>query len=131
MATSLAQKLQLKESQQLTVLNVPEGYLAKITADLKGINVSGPGRGKHDAVLAFVNDLAEAQKLFPRAIAAVAPDGLLWVAYPKGGSKIKTDVNRDRLWKATAQSGWRPVRQVAIDETWSAMRFRPADKVGK
>jgi hypothetical protein len=57
------------------------------------------------------------------------PDGLLWVAYPKGGAKIKTDVNRDRLWDALTGTGWRPVRQVALDDVWSAMRFRPADRV--
>jgi hypothetical protein len=50
---------------------------------------------------------------------------LLWVAYPKGSSGVKTDVNRDRLWQALEPTGWRPVRQVALDETWSAMRFRP------
>jgi hypothetical protein len=131
MAASLAQKLQLRSSQQLGVLNVPEGYLAKLKADLAGIPVSSPAKGKSDAVLAFVNNLAEAQKLFPRAISAVKSDGLLWIAYPKGGSKMKTDVNRDRLWEAVSKTGWRPVRLVAIDDVWSAMRFRPADLVGK
>ena len=78
-----------------------------------------------------VNNLEEAGRLAPAAIAAVRPDGLLWMAYPKGTSKVKTDVNRDRLWEATNPTGWRPVRQVALDDVWSAMRFRPADQVGK
>jgi hypothetical protein len=131
MAASLAQKLQLRSSQQLAVLNVPDGYLAKLKADLAGIPVSNAAKGKSDAVLAFVSNLAEAQKVFPRAIASVKPDGLLWIAYPKGGSKIKTDVNRDRLWEAVSKTGWRPVRLVAIDDVWSAMRFRPEQQVGK
>jgi len=37
----------------------------------------------------------------------------------------KTDVNRDKLWPVLDPLGWRPVRMVAIDEVWSAMRFRP------
>ncbi len=131
MAASLAQKLQLRSSQQLGILNVPEGYLAKLKANLPGIPLSSPAKAKSEAVLAFVNNLAEAQKVFPRAISAIKPDGLLWIAYPKGGSKIKTDVNRDRLWEAVSKSGWRPVRLVAIDDVWSAMRFRPEDQVGK
>ncbi len=131
MAASLAQKLQLRSSQQLGILNVPEGYLAKLKANLPGIPFSSPAKAKSEAVLAFVNNLAEAQKVFPRAISAIKPDGLLWIAYPKGGSKIKTDVNRDRLWEAVSKSGWRPVRLVAIDDVWSAMRFRPEDQVGK
>ncbi len=130
MTASLVQKLQIKTGQ-VSVLNVPSGYLEKLKAGLAGITVSTNAKPKSDAVLAFVNSLAEAQELVPRAIAAVKPDGLLWVAYPKGGSKIKTDVNRDKLWQATEKTGWRPVRLVALDDVWSAMRFRPAEKVGK
>ncbi len=131
MAASLAQKLQLRASQPLGILNVPEGYLTKLKASLAGIALVSPAKANSDAVLAFVNNLAEAKKVFPRAISAVKPDGLLWIAYPKGGSKTKTDVNRDSLWGALSKSGWRPVRLVAIDDVWSAMRFRPEQQVGK
>ena len=62
---------------------------------------------------------------------SVRPGGPLWIAYPKGTSGVKTDVNRDRLWEALRPTGWRPIRQVALDEVWSAMRFRPADEVGR
>lgn len=56
------------------------------------------------------------------------PDSLLWIAYPKGSSQIKTDVNRDTLWKTIEPTGWRPVRQIVLDEVWSAMRFRPSSQ---
>jgi hypothetical protein len=82
-------------------------------------------------VLLFVNNLGEAERLAPQAMAAVAPGGLLWIAYPKGTSGVKTDVNRDRLWPVIEALGWKPVRQVAIDEVWSALRFRPACEVGR
>ncbi len=58
-------------------------------------------------------------------------DGLVWIAYPKGTSKVKADVNRDSLWEAVKATGWRPVRLIALDEVWSVMRFRPEEKVGK
>ena len=45
-----------------------------------------------------------------------------WIAYPKG---TRTDVNRDSLWPILAEHGFRPISQVALDETWSALRFRP------
>jgi hypothetical protein len=64
-----------------------------------------------------------------QTIAAVGiPDGLdrlAWIACPKAG-KLGTDLNRDILAALVADRGVRPVRQVAIDETWSALRFRPA-----
>ena len=46
----------------------------------------------------------------------------IWVAYPKGN---RTDINRDSLWPILGEYGLRPNGQVAIDETWSALRFRP------
>jgi hypothetical protein len=45
--------------------------------------------------------------------------------------KFQRDVNRDILWKALAPLGWRPVRMIALDENWTAMRFRSIDQVGK
>lgn len=126
MPTTLAQKLQMKTSHML-VLNVPAGYLDTLAGELPGVTLSdAPGSDTDvDAVLLFVNNLDEAQRLTPQATAAVKSEGLLWVAYPKGSSGVKTDVNRDRLWQALEPSGLRPVRQVALDATWSAMRFRP------
>jgi len=85
----------------------------------------------YDAVLLFANTLAEAERLAPAGIASIKMDGLLWIAYPQGTAKVKTDVNRDRLWEAIKPMGWLAVRQVALDDTWSAMRFRPAELVGK
>jgi len=127
----LSQKLQLKPGQQLHVLNAPPGMLSVLAENMPGIEAT-PGAGEpSDAVLLFVHNLAETAHLVPQAIAAVEPDALFWVAYPKGSSGVPPDLNRDRLWKAVTPTGWRPVRQVALDETWSAMRFRPADRVGK
>jgi hypothetical protein len=59
------------------------------------------------------------------AIDAARLDRLAWVAYPKAG-QLGTDLNRDRLAAALEGQGIRPVRQVALDDVWSALRFRPA-----
>ena len=48
--------------------------------------------------------------------------GALWVAYPKAN---RADINRDTLWPIVAEYGLRPIGQVAVDEVWSALRFRP------
>jgi len=58
-------------------------------------------------------------------------DGIFWIAYPKGGLTTKTDLNRDILRGEVLKLGLAGVSLVAIDDTWSAMRFRPAEKVGK
>ena len=50
---------------------------------------------------------------------------MVWFAYPKGTSKkYKSEINRDTGWQALGQAGFEPVRAVAIDQDWSAVRFR-------
>lgn len=57
-------------------------------------------------------------------------DGVLWFAYPKGTSKrYKCDFNRDNGWEILGQYGFEPVRMIAIDEYWSALRFRRAEYI--
>ena len=131
MTSSLVQKLQVKPGQRMAVLNPPAGYLGKLAAELAGVDVVAEVAGQTEAALLFVNSLAEVSRWVDTGIQAVKPGGLFWIAYPKGTSRIKTDVNRDRLWEAVQPTGWRPVRQVALDDVWSAMRFRPAEEVGR
>jgi hypothetical protein len=79
----------------------------------------------------FVASAADLERLGARAVAAVRPGGMLWIAYCKGGAKAGTDLNRDLLHAAVERAyGWTGVSLVAIDESWSGMRFRPADQVG-
>jgi hypothetical protein len=75
------------------------------------------------AVLVFGDDEASLRRIVASPSDAVRDAVLLWVAYPKGN---RTDINRDTLWPILAEHGLRPVAQVALDDTWSALRFRVA-----
>jgi hypothetical protein len=130
MPTSLAQKLQIK-SGKLIVLNAPKGYAEQLTKELKDLTVTTRAAGQAEAVLLFVNSLAEVDKLALKAGKLVKPGGMLWLAYAKGTSKVKTDVNRDKLWKIMEPTGWQPVRMIALDEVWSLMRFKPVAEAEK
>ena len=113
----VSSKLQLKPGQSVAVLNPPPGL---VLPDM----VAAATAADADAVVAFVvrqDDLASAEQ----AVAAARADRLAWIGYPKGG-QLGTDLNRDRLAAALADQGVQPVRQVSIDGTWSALRFRPA-----
>lgn len=133
MATDLAAKLQLRDVPRLELINVPPGYRERLAVALEGIEVDDGETEAElpDAVLAFVTLRAEAVEVATWAFGRVAPGGLAWIAYPKGGVKAGTDVNRDILWDILTPTGWRPVRQVAIDDVWSAIRFRPEGDVGR
>lgn len=78
--------------------------------------------------LAFVIKQSEVDTL-GKAIAKKAQgDAVVWFAYPKGSSKkYKSEINRDSGWKVLGDAGFEPVRMVAIDEDWSAVRFRRVD----
>lgn len=123
--TTLVQKLQLKSGQSLKLVNPPAGYDNFLASEAIHVAESA------DAVLLFVNSLAELEQIVPPALESLSEDALVWVAYPKGPSGVKTDINRDKLWDALKHTNWRPVRQIAMDYIWSALRFRPAEKVGK
>jgi hypothetical protein len=77
-----------------------------------------------DAVLVFAADHFALEHYRDILVQAAVADLVAWVAYPKGG-KLGTDLSRDGLWKLLSPAGIRPVRQVSIDDTWSALQFRP------
>jgi hypothetical protein len=113
----MSSKLQIKPGQSVAVLNAPPGLV------LPGVPAAATADDA-DVVVAFVarrDDLPSAEP----AIAAARADRLAWIGYPKGG-QLGTDLNRDRLAATLSAHGVQPVRQVSIDETWSALRFRPA-----
>ncbi len=113
---SLAAKLQIKPGQRVRLVNAPAGF---------SIDVETTKDAAADAVLVFVTGRAELSKHEDSAVKAAREDRLAWIAYPKAG-QLDTDVNRDILCQLLENKGVRPVRQVAIDPTWSALRFRRA-----
>jgi hypothetical protein len=119
--TSVAAKLQLKPGQRVHVVNRPETVDLELAADHPIIEFADEA----DAVIVFVTDRAELDAHGSVAIDAARRGALSWLAYPKAG-QLGTDLNRDSLNAALTPRGVRGVRQVSIDEVWSALRFRPA-----
>ena len=96
----------------------------------QGSTVSHRLRSGIDAILLFVRSVRELSQWGPKVTEAIADDGLLWIAYPKKSSKIKSDLNRDAGWDVITKAGLRCIAQIAVDETWSGSRFRPLECVG-
>ena len=114
-------KLQIKPGQRIAVLTATAEVPAITTDD-----ANPPASAEEaDVTVAFVSARAELATVAVPAIDAARRDQLAWIAYPKAG-KLGTDLNRDTLAAALADERIQPVRQVAIDETWSALRFRPS-----
>ncbi len=81
--------------------------------------------------LVFVNNNNELFSFLNTQFNNIVPDSLFWIAYPKGTSKIKTDINRDTIRETVLQYGLKTVTAISVDDTWSALRFSPTEKVGK
>ena len=60
-----------------------------------------------------------------RAARALKPESLLWVAFPKGTSKIQTDLTRDKGWDVLQQADLKWVTLISVNDTWSAFLLRP------
>lgn len=126
----LLKKLNFKNKSSILVLNHPFEFdeqigsfqkETKVKVDLKKIN-------EIEIVLAFVKQIDEINTLTPLLNDKLVEDGILWFAYPKKSSKkYESEINRSTGWEVLGQYNFEPVRQIAIDENWSALRFRDVD----
>lgn len=129
--TSVFNKLNLKDQREIVVLDAPDSFereiksLAGVTTRRKLSEVKSA-----DFVLAFGTRQKQIDT-FAKAVARkTAGDAVVWFAYPKGSSKRYTcEFNRDTGWASLGAAGFEPVRQVAIDEDWSALRFRRVEHI--
>ena len=124
--TSIFQKLNLKAQRDIAVFNVPASFEPEL-ARLDGVKiVRNPKRiTAVQFALAFVVQQVELDRLSAMLAAGSDGDAVLWFAYPKGTSKrYACEFNRDNGWQVIRTAGFDSVRQVAIDEDWSALRFR-------
>jgi hypothetical protein len=124
-------KLRLQPGQTALPLNAPDGYLDLIGGSPEDVHFITSPASDVDFVHLFARDQSELDAFIEQALQSVKYDGLLWISYPKGSAKVETDLNRDIIWERLKEHGIRPVTQVSLNTTWSAMRFRPTEAVGK
>jgi hypothetical protein len=116
----LAGKLQLKPGQTVSIVNVP----ADTALDLAD-HPMADRPAEADAVIVYCTNQAELEQLRDDVVAPARRDALTWVAYPKA-RQLGTDLTRDVLAELVREHGVQPVRQVSLDDVWSALRLRPA-----
>src|SRR5262245_11063206 len=125
MPSAVFAKLNLKDQKDIVILNAPASFSAEV-GKLKGINVHTKVPAQPIAfALAFVIRQDEVDALAKSVTARADGDASVWFAYPKGSSKrYKSEINRDSGWSELGRAGFEGVRMVALDEDWSAVRFR-------
>ncbi len=128
-AEKIFKKLRLDSDKALLIVNAPSEYLALLEGS--SFDNEPKGEGLYDFVQVFATEQATLEQFMKTVGKAGKFDCVFWACYPKGTGKIKSDIKRETVWTAFDLIELQAVSQVAIDETWSALRGRPTTMVGK
>jgi hypothetical protein len=125
MNESFYQKLRLRASWPVLVLNAPAGYIEGLTSATEIVADSAPKIGlAYEMVQIFIKTQAELELFAPIALKALIKDGILWASYPKASSGTQTDLSRDTGWEFFTREQFRPVTALSMDTLWTCLRFR-------
>lgn len=113
------------------ILNAPDFYRNSVAPDQFDSQVDKNRIGKYDFIQVFAIEQQKPEALVQLAKPAGKHDAIFWACYPKGTGKIKSDIKRETVWEAFDKVGLRAVTAISIDDTWSALRARPNEAVGK
>jgi hypothetical protein len=125
MKNPVARKLGMNPGMRALIIAPPPGYLKLLAPLPDNLTVSSRADGMYSFVQVFATRLSEISRFAQRLSKHAAPNALVWISYPKKTSRTDTDLSRDVIREAMSDSGWRAVSIVAINEVWSALRFRP------
>ena len=132
--SAIFRKLNLKGDGAVHVIDAPTSF----EPELAEVGATNPVERSLDGVagasfaMAFATRQHEVDAFAEAVARATDGDATVWIAYPKGSSKRYTcEFNRDSGWTSMGAAGFEPVRQVAIDEDWSALRFRRVEFIAK
>ena len=121
-ATPLPRKLGFKPGMTAVYLDAPE-HFDELLGELEGVAVKRSLRGHADLVMCFVTRRRELERRAARLREAVAPDGMVWVCWPKKAAKVQTDVTEDVVREVLLPTGLVDNKVAAVDETWSGLKL--------
>ena len=122
--TPLAKKLGIKSGFKVLVINRPSHYYELFEDLPSDIEILKGGKvDELDFIHLFVISKEEFEDRYNHIKPLLKKDGLLWVSWPKGKSKIETDVNRDYIRKFILNNGLEDVKVCSVDDDWSALKF--------
>jgi hypothetical protein len=126
---ALAKKLQMKPNTRWLLHNAPANYLESLEPLPDDMEIVHNTAGSFNGIQLFVTNSIELTDELKVIVPLLKDDTIFWIIYPKKNSGITTDLEMMSSWDAPAQYGIRPVASAAVNEAWTALRFRPIDKV--
>ena len=123
-STPLAKKLGYKPGLTVRLHNAPGDYHALLALDAReSVTWCKETVRGIQLVHAFAVSLAELKKLLVLYRKRIAPDGAVWISWPKKASKVVTDITEDRVREAALPLGFVDIKVCAVDETWSGLKL--------
>lgn len=122
--SALARKLKLRSGARAAVIGAPPDYAARLDPP-PGVTLGTSLAGPLDWIQVFVASSGELAAIVPDLIAALDPNGIVWISFPKGSSKRQTDLTRDKGWEPLDDTDLMWLSLVSVDDTWSAFGLRP------
>ena len=119
----LAQKLGVKEDQRVALVNAPQGFQAELGTLPPGTLLVERLQSSLDLILFFAGSQAELTQNFTRLATRLAPNGMLWVAWPKKSSGVSTDLSFEVVQRVGLEAGLVDTKICAVNDVWSALRF--------
>ena len=119
----LSQKLGLKPGFKVIILNPPPGYEATLGPLPADVTVATDLTGPLDFIHFFTKERTELETEFPTLKQALAMTGMLWISWPKGASKVPTDLDGNIVREIGLAHGLVDVKVAAVDEVWSGLKF--------
>jgi hypothetical protein len=120
--TPLVKKLGIAPGAKVAILGAPDGFDATLGQLPEGTVVTRRLGGRRDVVLVFVTQRAALAGRLEALRAAIAPDGMIWVAWPKQAARMPTDITEDVVREVVLPTGLVDVKVCAIDATWSGLK---------
>jgi len=125
----LSKKLQIKPNSRWLLHNSPANFLDSLLPLPSDVEIAFNTTGNFNGILLFVTNSQELASELKAIAPVLNDDAVFWIIYPKKTSKIPADLEMMSSWNEPSVYGLRPVASAAINETWTALRFRPQDKV--
>lgn len=125
--TPLVKKLGIKPGDKVALVNEPLAFPRELAGLPDGVEMvaadDNPKPGTLNVVIVFMKSAAELKKLLPAMRSKIAQNGMIWIAWPKKASRIKTDLDENVIRELGLSKGLVDVKVCAVNEIWSGLKF--------
>lgn len=121
--TPIAKKLDIKEGHKVSIINAPKDYKSYISPFPPKVKISRSLMPNSDIVHAFFHELKTLETTYPDLVNAIHKNATIWISWPKGASKIETDLNREIIREFILLQGLVDVKVASYDDIYSCLKF--------